>query len=93
MKDKNYIRMIQLLTGNLKGCSYAAVSSGSSRSEDSEILKEVFETAGRKCICYDSVREAFDDAAGSNYECILITGSIYLVGAVRDYLSKQNCIE
>ncbi len=93
MKDKNYIRMIQLMTGSLKGCSYAAVSSESSRSEDPEALKEVFENAGRKCICYDSVRKAFDDSAASNFECILITGSIYLVGAARDYLLKQNCIE
>jgi dihydrofolate synthase/folylpolyglutamate synthase len=93
MKDKNYRRMIQLLTGKLKGCSYAAVSSESSRSEEPEALREVFETAGRKCICYDSVRKAFDEAKAANFECILITGSIYLVGAARDYLSNQNCIE
>ncbi|MBR0399415.1 MAG: bifunctional folylpolyglutamate synthase/dihydrofolate synthase [Mogibacterium sp.] len=93
MKDKNYGRMIQLLTGSLKGCNYAAVSAESERSEDPERIGEAFVSAGKKCICYDSVREAFDDAIASNYECVLITGSIYLAGAMRTYYLGQNCVE
>lgn len=90
MKDKNYRRMIQLMTGGMRGCRYAAVAVDDGRAEDPGVLGEVFASAGKGCICYDSVREAFEDAIGSNYECVLITGSIYLAGAMRAYFLDQN---
>ena len=93
MKDKNYGRMIQLLTGRLRGCNYAAVSAGSDRSEEAELIGKAFVSAGKSCICFDSVREAFDNAVSSSYECVLITGSIYLAGAMRTYFLGQNCME
>jgi dihydrofolate synthase/folylpolyglutamate synthase len=86
MKDKDYRRMIQLLTSRLRGCNYAAAAVDYDRAESSEVLGEIFASYGRGCTCYDSVKEAFDDASSSNFECILVTGSIYLAGAVRSYL-------
>ncbi|MBR2540590.1 MAG: bifunctional folylpolyglutamate synthase/dihydrofolate synthase [Mogibacterium sp.] len=90
MKDKNYRHMIQLLTGNMRGCSYATVAVDYDRAEDPEVLGEVFAANGRGCTCYESVSEAFCEAKASNYECILITGSIYVAGAMRSYFFEYN---
>ena len=85
MKDKDSRRMIQLLTGSMKGCSYATVAVDYGRAEDPEALGEMIADCGRPCTCYSSVEEAYMDAMESSYDCILITGSIYLAGAVRSY--------
>ena len=85
MRDKNSRRMVQLLTGNMRGASYASVAIDYERAEDAETLAGFFAECGRGCTCYDTVEEAFREAAASDYECILITGSIYLAGAMRGY--------
>ncbi len=88
MKDKDYPHMIQLLTGNMKGCSFGTAAADYGRAESAAKLAERFAACGCACKCYDSVSEAIADAEASGYECILITGSIYLAGDAR-----QNIME
>lgn len=90
MRDKNSRRMVQLLTGNLRGVSYAVTAIDYERAEDTETLGRLFSEAGRGCICYDNAEEAFREASASDYECILITGSIYLAGTMRGYFMENN---
>ncbi len=89
MKDKNSLRMIQLLTENLRGASYAVTTFDSDRACDPDTLGELFTRCGRGVLCYDSAYEAFTEAMERNYDCILVTGSIYLVGAMRAYYSER----
>jgi len=90
MNDKNYVRMIQLLTGSLRGCTYSAVSVEDARSAGAEKLGEVFARCGRNVTCWDSVQEAYETAKRGEYEAVLVTGSIYLVGAMRKYLIEER---
>ena len=90
MKDKNCARMIQLLTDKLRGVRYAAAAVSYSRAEDPEVIGGRFTERGRSCICYESVEEAYHDAINSNYECVLITGSIYIAGAMRGYFLGEK---
>ena len=93
MKDKNYARMIQLLTQDLKGCRYAAAAVDYGRAEDPERLAEVFAACGRGCIACDSVVEAYQIARQGNFECVMVTGSIYLAGDFRRlYLQDHNTL-
>lgn len=87
MRDKNSRRMVQLLTGkgNMRGVSFAAVAIDYERAEDPETLAGMFADAGRGCTYYQSAEEAFNEAMASDFECILITGSIYLAGTMRGY--------
>ena len=87
MRDKNSRRMVQLLTGkgNMRGVSFAAVAIDYERAEDPETLAGMFADAGRGCTYYQSAEEAFSEAMASDFECILITGSIYLAGTMRGY--------
>ena len=90
MKDKNYTRMIQLLTGNMKGCTYAAAAVDYGRAEDPERLGEMFAACGRKCIVCESAAEAYEISKDGNYESVLVTGSIYLAGELRSlYLQDR----
>lgn len=88
MRDKNYSLMIQLLHENAGDCDFATVDFGDERTEDPVVLGERFANKGHNCICYDSVQEAYDEVLGQDYECVLIIGSIYLVGAVRELIIK-----
>jgi folylpolyglutamate synthase/dihydropteroate synthase len=81
--------MIQLLAGNLKECCFGAASVSYGRAESPAKLCEQFEASGRTCTSYDSVEEAIADAAKSGFECILITGSIYLAGAARQIITDN----
>lgn len=93
MKDKNYVRMIQLLTGNMRGCSYAAASVDYGRAESPERLGGLFAECGRPCIVCDSAAEAYEISKGDNYECVLVTGSIYLAGELRSlYLQDHKLL-
>ena len=93
MKDKNYTRMIQLLTGNLRGCTYAAAAVEYGRAEDPERLGEVFAACGRGCIVCDSAAEAYEISKDGKYECVLVTGSIYLAGELRSlYLQDHKSL-
>jgi dihydrofolate synthase/folylpolyglutamate synthase len=85
MKDKDSARMIQLLISRLRGARYAVTAVDYDRAEDPEVLGGIFTANGRGCICCESVKEAFDIARTSGFECVLITGSIYLAGAMRGY--------
>ncbi|MBQ0018588.1 MAG: hypothetical protein KBS63_05220 [Clostridiales bacterium] len=86
MKDKNYTRMIQLLTEKLKGCNYATVTIDDERAADSELLGQTFAKRGRSVICYDGAEEAYNETVNSNYEAVLVVGSIYLAGEMRKLL-------
>ncbi len=88
MKDKNYRRMIQTLTENLRGCTFSTVTIDDDRAEDSVTLGEIFLQNGRSCTCYESVEEVVSEVDKMNFECILTTGSIYLVGEI-----KNNFVE
>ena len=90
MKDKNSLRMIQLLTGGLRGCSYAATAVDYERAEDPERIGELIAARGRGCMVFETVREACGYAKDSNFECILTTGSIYLAGEMRTLLMKDQ---
>ena len=93
MKDKNYTRMIQLLTGNMKGCTYATAAVDYGRAEDPERLGEVFAACGRSCIVCESAAEAYEISKEGNYGCVLVTGSIYLAGELRSlYLQDHKSL-
>ena len=90
MKDKNYTRMIQLLTGNMKGCTYATAAVDYGRAEDPERLGEIFAACGKSCIVCDSAAEAYEISKDGNYECVLVTGSIYLAGELRSLYLQDH---
>ena len=90
MKDKNSLRMIQLLTGGLRGCSYAAAAVDYERAEDPERIGEMIAGCGRGCIVFESTREAYEYARDSSFECVLTTGSIYLAGDMRSLFMKDQ---
>lgn len=90
MKDKNYNRMISLLTENLRGCTFSTVTIDDERAEDAVVLGKRFVDRGRSCVCYDSVDEAVAEAKTMNFECILVTGSIYLAGSIRECLFEER---
>ena len=90
MKDKNSVRMIQLLTGGLKGCSYAATAVDNERAEDPLRIGELIAECGRSCDAFGSVREAYEYAKDSAFQCILTTGSIYLAGEMRTLFMKDH---
>ena len=93
MKDKNYTRMVQLLTGNLRGCAYATAAVEYGRAEDPERLGEVFAACGRGCIVCESAAEAYEISKENKYECVLVTGSIYLAGELRSlYLQDHKSL-
>ena len=93
MKDKNYTRMIQLLTGNMRGCTYATAAVEYGRAEDPERLGEIFAACGKRCIVCDSAAEAYEISKDGNYECVLVTGSIYLAGELRSlYLQDHKSL-
>ena len=62
MKDKNSVRMVQLLTGGLKGCSYAAAAVDYERAEDPERIGELIAGCGHGCMVFESTREAYEYA-------------------------------
>ena len=86
MKDKDSVRMVQLLTGGLEGCSYAATAVDNERAEDPERIEELFEACGHGCRVFGTAREAYEYARESSFECILVCGSIYLAGEMRSML-------
>lgn len=85
MQDKNSHRMVQLLSGNMRGVNFASTAIDYERAEDPDVLARMFADAGRGCTSYQSAEEAFREAMASDFGCILITGSIYLAGAMRGY--------
>ncbi len=90
MQDKNSVRMIQLLTGGLRGCSYAATAVDYARAESPERIAEIIKSEGRGCTVCDSTKDAYELARDSGYECILVTGSIYLAGEMRSLYMRDN---
>ena len=93
MKDKNYTRMIQLLTANLKGCTYASAAVDYGRAEDPERLGELFAACGKGCIVCESAAEAYAISKDGKYGCVLVTGSIYLAGELRSlYLQDHKSL-
>ena len=93
MKDKNYTRMIQLLSGNLRGCTYAAAAVEYGRAETPERLGELFAACGRSCIVCESAAEAYEISRDGKYGCVLVTGSIYLAGELRSlYLQDHKSL-
>ncbi len=83
MKDKNYTRMIQLLSGNMRGCTFATAAVEYDRAEDPGRLGEIFVSCGKRCIVCDSAAEAYEISKEGNYDCVLVTGSIYIAGELR----------
>ena len=90
MKDKNYGRMIQLMTQKLRGCNYATAAVDDARAEDPMVLGQQIAERGHSCEVCDSVAEAVKYAEEGNFQAILVTGSLYLVGAVRQYLKEKE---
>jgi len=90
MKDKNYTRMIQLLTANMRGCTYATAAVDYGRAEDPERLGEVFASCGRSCIVCESAAEAYEMSKDGKYGCVLVTGSIYLAGELRSLYLQDH---
>lgn len=83
MKDKNSARMVQLLTGSLKGCAYAAAAVSYERAESPEKIAGLISESGHGCIICDDTADAYETAMDGHYQCILVTGSIYLAGDMR----------
>lgn len=93
MKDKNYTRMIQLLTANMKGCTYATATVDYGRAEEPDRLGEVFAACGKGCIVCESAAEAYELSKDGKYGCVLVTGSIYLAGELRSlYLQDHKSL-
>ena len=93
MKDKNYTRMIQLITANMKGCTYATAAVEYGRAEDPERLGEIFAECGRGCIVCESAAEAYALSKDREYGCVIVTGSIYLAGELRSlYLQDHKSL-
>lgn len=90
MKDKNSVRMVQLLTGGLRGCSYAAAAVDYERAETPERIGGLIASCGRGCTVFGSTCEAYEYAKDSSFECILTTGSIYLAGEMRTLFMKDH---
>ena len=89
MKDKNYSSMIQLLAGNIRGANYMTTAVEAARAEDPMKLGERFAAMGKGCAVCDSADEAFSEALAGNFDCVLVTGSIYLAGAMRSYFHNN----
>ena len=90
MKDKNSVRMVQCLTGGLRGCSYAAAAVDYERAEDPERIGELIAGCGRGCMVFETTREAYEYAKDSSFGCVLTTGSIYLAGEMRTLFMKDH---
>ena len=90
MQDKNLSRMIQLLSEGLSGCEYASCAVDYSRAEDPALIADMLKAAGASCTAFKSVRAAYEHAKGSDYDCILVTGSIYLAGEIRGLYMRDN---
>ena len=90
MKDKNSVRMVQLLTGGLKGCSYAATAVDNERAEDPSRICELISECGRGCKSFGTVSEAYGYAKDSGFECVLACGSIYLAGEMRELFNSDH---
>lgn len=90
MKDKNSTRMVQYLTGGLRGCTFAAAAVGYGRAESPERIAGLFSASGRGCYICDDVEDAYRTAMNGNYQCILVTGSIYLAGEMRTLYLQEH---
>lgn len=90
MRDKNYVRMIQLIHEYTRGADIATVDIGDSRAEDSVVLGKRFANIGHERVCYESVQEAYDEVKSMDYDNVLVIGSIYLIGAMRKILFKEG---
>lgn len=90
MKDKNSTRMVQYLTGGLRGCAYAAAAVSYGRAESPERIAGLVSSSGRGCYISDDVDDAYRTAMSGNYQCILITGSIYLAGEMRTLYLREH---
>ena len=86
MKDKNSVHMVQLLSGGLRDCSFAATAVDYERAEDPGRIAELFRSWEHDCRVFGTSREAYEYAKASGFECILVCGSIYLAGEMRHYL-------
>ena len=90
MKDKNSTRMVQYLTGGLRGCAYAAAAVDYGRAESPERIAGLVSASGRGCIICDDTEDAYRTAMSGNYQCILVTGSIYLAGEMRALYLREH---
>ncbi len=86
MQDKNYPRMLQLLNQNLRNCDFAFVDYGDERCLDPKVLAEMFSEIGHGSYIYETVAEACKEISEQDYDSVLVLGSIYLAGAVRQVI-------
>ena len=91
MKDKNHSHMIKLLADGLGDSDFMTASVADGRAEEPEVLRETFESCGCTCTAAGSAREAYESAISQGYECILVTGSIYLAGEMR-IIQRNNSL-
>lgn len=90
MKDKNYVRMIKLLSQNIRNCTFSTVTIQDKRAEDGMVLAKIFTDAGRDCICFDSLNEAYNYGLSEEYDSILVIGSIYLAGDMKKIFLNER---
>lgn len=89
MQDKNYFNMVQLMHQYTRGCEFVTVDFGDERSADPMVLGECFVNNGRNCTVCESVEEAYEKAKSQRYESVLVIGSIYLAGAMRNIIKRR----
>lgn len=89
MQDKNYFSMVQLMHQYTRGCEFASVDVGDERSADPKVLAECLEHTGRSCAVCNTVEEAYEKANSQRYESVLVIGSIYLAGAMRNIIKRR----
>lgn len=89
MQDKNYLSMIQLMNQYTRGCEFVVTAFDDERCADPMVLGECFVNNGRNCTVCESVEEAYEQAQSQKYEAVLIIGSIYLAGAMRNIIKRR----
>jgi dihydrofolate synthase/folylpolyglutamate synthase len=81
LKDKDYIAMTEMLGNVCRKINAAPVDSPRSWGHD-----DIEKVSGKGNVAvYPSLRAAFDDAFGSRGD-VVVTGSFYTVGEIREYL-------
>ena len=90
LKDKNYIEMLQLLTEFSDNIIFTEVNS--ERAIKADNLLSLSETTNKKVFNEEDFKKAIDLAfkISDKNDCIICTGSLYLVGDVLKYIKQEG---
>ena len=94
VQDKEYPKMAdRIMDSGLFSKIYTAPIA-SERSVSREALEEMFSKDGVRVYCFDTPQEAllrmFDDRGTA--DCLYVAGSLYLIGQLKEWLSRSSTI-